>query len=99
MSSVAAAENTKIPASETVTEPVQNNASNEVLQKPAEIDLTTIPISSENVSLNVMVGFLNVAQKRGCFNIKESAKIWECIKLFQKNAAAAAAEAPAQSDD
>ncbi len=84
MSSVAAAENTKISAAEAAPEPAQNNASNEVLQKPAEIDLTTIPISSENVSLNVMVGFLNVAQKRGCFNIKESAKIWECIQVFQR---------------
>ncbi len=83
MSSIAA-ENTKISAAEAVQEPVQNNTSNETLQKPVEIDLTTIPISSENVSLNVMVGFLNIAQKRGCFNIKESAKIWECIQLFQR---------------
>ena len=33
-----------------------------------------------------MVGFLNIAQKRGAFNLKESAKIWECIKIFQKTA-------------
>ena len=32
-----------------------------------------------------MVGFLNIAQKRGAFNLKESSKIWECIKIFQKN--------------
>jgi hypothetical protein len=32
----------------------------------------------------VMVGFLNVAHKRGVFTIDESAKIWECISKFQK---------------
>ena len=31
-----------------------------------------------------MVGFLNMAQKRGVFNVQESAKIWECIGIFQK---------------
>ena len=47
-------------------------------------DLTEVPVANENVSLNLMVGFLNIAQKRGAFNLKESSKIWECIKIFQK---------------
>jgi len=33
-----------------------------------------------------MVSFLNLAQKRGAFGIDESAKIWECIKMFQRPA-------------
>lgn len=41
-------------------------------------------ISNENVALNVMVSFLNLAQRRGVFSIDESAKIWECINMFQK---------------
>ena len=46
--------------------------------------LTDIEVSSEIVALNLMVSFLNLAQRRGVFSIDESAKIWECIKKFQK---------------
>ena len=49
-----------------------------------QVNLISVPITNENVSLNVMVGFLNVAQKRGVFNVQESAQIWECIRMFQK---------------
>ena len=49
-----------------------------------EVKLVDIPITDENTSLNIMVAFLNLAQKRGVFTIDESAKIWECIKMFQK---------------
>lgn len=47
--------------------------------------LTNVPIVNENVALNVMVSYLNLAQKRGAFGIDESAKIWECIRMFQKS--------------
>lgn len=66
-------------------------------QEGQQVNVMDVEIKDENTSLNVLVTFLNIAQKRGAFNIQESAKIWECIKLFQKNAAAA--EAPAQSYD
>ena len=46
--------------------------------------LTSINIADENIALNVMVSFLHLAQKRGAFNIQESAKVWECVKLFMK---------------
>jgi len=45
--------------------------------------LLTIPITDENTALNVIVSFLNVAQRRGVFSIEESSKIFECIKKFQ----------------
>ena len=45
-------------------------------------DLSSIEITNEIVALNVMVSFLNVAQKRGAFAMNESAKIWECVKIF-----------------
>lgn len=48
-----------------------------------EIDLSTIKVTDENVSLNLLVQFIQVAHKRGAFNIQESAKIWECIQVFQ----------------
>ena len=56
-------------------------------------DLTEVPVANENVSLNLMVGFLNIAQKRGAFNLKESSKIWECIKIFQKTSGPVGPEA------
>lgn len=51
-----------------------------------EVKLVDVPITDENIALNVMVSFLNLAQKRGAFTIDESAKIWECVKIFQKPA-------------
>ena len=50
-----------------------------------EIRLMDVPVTDDNVALNLFVGFLNTAQKRGAFTIDESAKIWECIKHFQKS--------------
>lgn len=49
-----------------------------------QVKLVDIKIDSELVALNVMVQFLTLAHKRGAFGIDESAKIWECIKIFQK---------------
>jgi len=49
-----------------------------------QVNLLDIEIKDENDALNVMVGFLGLAQKRGVFAINESAKIFECIKKFQK---------------
>jgi len=53
-------------------------------QQNVEQSLLNIAIQNENDALNVIVGFINLAQRRGCFNIPESAKIWECIQKFQK---------------
>jgi hypothetical protein len=49
-----------------------------------EVKLVDIPIKDENTALNVMVSFLSLAQKRGIFSFDESAKIWECIKMFKR---------------
>lgn len=56
---------------------------NEKFQAP---NLTEINVTNENEALNMMVSFLHIAQKRGTFNMQESAKIWECIKMFMKKA-------------
>ena len=53
-------------------------------QEKKEVRLVDIIIKDENIALNVMVNFLTLGHKRGVFTIDESAKIWECIKLFQK---------------
>jgi hypothetical protein len=52
--------------------------------KKPEARLVDIPVNDENVALNLLVGFLSLAQRRGVFNMEESAKIWECIQKFQK---------------
>ena len=50
---------------------------------PQPVNLLEVAITDENTALNVMVGFLGLAQKRGVFAINESAKIFECIKIFR----------------
>jgi len=45
--------------------------------------LVDIPITNQNEALQLIVTFLNLAQKRGAFTLDESAKLWECVKHFQ----------------
>lgn len=45
--------------------------------------LLSAEIENQNVALNVLIGFIGVAQRRGVFAIDESAKIFECIKSFR----------------
>lgn len=53
-------------------------------QGQKEVKLVDVPVADENIALNLMVSFLSLAQRRGCFTFDESAKIWECVKKFQK---------------
>ena len=55
-----------------------------VAEKKPEPRLTDIEVKNEIAALNLMVQFLGLAQKRGAFTIDEAAKIWECVKMFQK---------------
>ena len=52
-------------------------------QEPTQ-KLSEVKVESEVMALNVLVSFLAQAQKRGAFSMDESAKIWECVKWFQK---------------
>ena len=47
--------------------------------------LVNIEVKDQNVALNLMVNFLNLAQRRGAYGLDESAKIWECIQKFQND--------------
>jgi len=49
-----------------------------------QIRFVDIEVSSDNVALNLMVAFLNMAQRRGAYSMDESAKIWECVQRFIK---------------
>jgi hypothetical protein len=46
--------------------------------------LVDVQVTNQNEALQLIVTFLNLAQKRGAFTLDESAKLWECIKLFQQ---------------
>ena len=46
--------------------------------------LVDVPINTQQDALQLIVTFLNLAQKRGAFTLDESAKLWECIKTFQQ---------------
>lgn len=53
-------------------------------QQGQQVNLLELPVTNENEALNVMVNFLHLAQRRGCFAIAESAKVYECVKIFTK---------------
>lgn len=51
---------------------------------PALPKLTEVEIKDENIALNVLISFVDLAQKRGAYSLDEAAKIWECIQKFIK---------------
>ena len=84
-------ENIQMEVSENQTNDVQQQtmqSAQQPAQQPASpepsIVLTDIEVKDENVALNLLVSFLNLAQRRGAYNMQESAKIWECIAKFQR---------------
>ena len=48
-----------------------------------QVRLVDMPVSNQNEALQMIVTFLNLAQKRGSFTLDESAKIWDCVKFFR----------------
>ena len=56
----------------------------ETTEKSLMPNLNDVKITNENEALNMLVSFLHIAQKRGEFNLQESAKIWECVQMFMK---------------
>ena len=48
-----------------------------------QVRLIDVPLNNQHDALQLIVTFLNLAQKRGAFSLDESAKLWECIKMFQ----------------
>ena len=65
------------------TEQNQEQLQPQAQAQPSE-KLVNVEIANENVAFNLIISFLTLAQKRGAFGFDESAKIWECIKKFQK---------------
>lgn len=72
------------PVNKETTTPAPNNMQDND-PTVGQINILELPIDNQNDALNVMLGFLGLAQKRGCFAINESAKIYDCVKMFQTN--------------
>ena len=49
-----------------------------------QVNILDVDVTDENVALNLLVNFVNIAQKRGVYSLPEASKIWECIRRFQK---------------
>jgi hypothetical protein len=58
--------------------------STDTTETPPEkkVNLDDLKVDNQEMALNLMGQFLELAQKRGAFNFQESAKIYECIKFF-----------------
>lgn len=77
--------NVNMKVEETTTE----SSTEQPVEQPApaqrQVSLLQIPVNSENDALNMLVAFLQVAQKRGAFSLEEAYKIMESVNVFQKN--------------
>jgi len=71
---------------EYIMDPSANTLSENTPPPQPEVLLVNVPVTDDNAALNVLVGFVGIAQKRGAFNIQESAKIWECVQRFTQGA-------------
>lgn len=63
-------------------------------QQQQTVSILDVNVNDENTALNVMVQFLTIAQKRGAFNIPESAKIYECLQIFTKKSSSSSSSSP-----
>ena len=62
--------------------PVQQEQPEQPQQQ--QVSILDMPVETENDALNCMVNFLHLAQRRGAFAIAESSKIYDCVKVFQR---------------
>lgn len=67
----------------------QTDAQPQQQQQQQQVKLADLKVNTENDALNYMVGFLELAQRRGVYTLEEAAKINECVAKFRR---------PAQTD-
>lgn len=79
--------NVNMKVEETTTESSTEQPVEQQAPAPAQrqVSLLQIPVNTENDALNMLVAFLQVAQKRGAFSLEEAYKIMESVNVFQKN--------------
>ena len=66
------------------TQQAQTQSSQQTEQQQ-QVSLMNVPVNSETDALNLMAGFLQVAQRRGAYTLAEAAKIMEAINKFGKS--------------
>lgn len=78
---------TEITEEKPVAEPTPASTTVPTEQKPSDetqINLMDMKVETESDALNLMAGFLQVAQRRGAYSLAEAAKIMEAINKFGK---------------
>ena len=70
--------------SEVPTNPAPAPAQAPVQEVPLEVQLVNTPVTDENVALNILVAYCGLANKRGAFNLQESAQVWEAVQRFSQ---------------
>ena len=96
MSAVAENEVVSTPLQPPVSDAQQAAANAASSDQQQQATLLTVPVNNENDALNVMAGFLQVAQRRGAYSLAEAGKIMECIKYFGKAPGGVTGGAPSQ---
>ena len=64
-------------------QPVQEKKE-EKKEEEQQVNLMEMKVESESDALNLMAGFLQIAQRRGAYSLAEAAKIMEAINKFEK---------------
>ena len=63
---------------------VQDNVEpQEPQQHSQEVAINKIPVTDQNIALQLLVAFVQLGHRRGAYNIEETAKIHECIEMFK----------------
>ena len=68
------------------TEQVAQQTDVQPQQQQQQVKLADLKVNTENDALNYMVGFLELAQRRGVYTLEEAAKINECVAKFRRPA-------------
>jgi len=71
-----------------ITEVPTDKPKEEQQDKPQEeqqVNLMELKVETETDALNLMAGFLQIAQRRGAYSLAEAAKIMEGINKFEKS--------------
>lgn len=53
-------------------------------QQQQQVKIKDLKIETENDALNYMVGFLELAHRRGVFTLEEASKVNECVSKFRR---------------
>ena len=67
------------------------------VQKQQQVSLLSVRVNTENDALNMLVAFLQVAQKRGAFSLEEAGKIMESVNKFQRTAPTSSTPEPLET--